>query len=324
MGMAEPSSRIVTADDGVHLHLTDHGVDHDGEGPTVLLVHGYPDTSRVWDEVVTAIGERARVVTFDVRGAGRSDRPRGRRAYRLEQLATDLRTVIDAISPDAPVHLVGHDWGAIQSFEAVCLPWAADRIASFTCISGASFDEAGRGFRRGLRRPDRVPATLSRLSRSWYIGLFQLPVLPERTFRSGLGARLLQALEGLPPREGHPAETAVEDAVAGLALYRANLGRVLRPQRERAVVPTQVVVGHSRHVTGHHQPEAAGADVPAHDVDRVGEQPAAGREYRRPRRGGGVGRGAMGAGADDGGRAVPEQADADERGDGGVVALQGE
>ena len=243
MGMAEPSSRIVTADDGVHLHLTDHGVDHEGERPTVLLVHGYPDTSRVWDEVVTAIGERARVVTFDVRGAGRSDRPRGRRAYRLEQLAADLRTVIDAISPDAPVHLVGHDWGAIQSFEAVCLPWAADRIASFTCISGASFDEAGRGFRRGLRRPDRVPATLSRLSRSWYIGLFQLPVLPERTFRSGLGARLLQALEGLPPREGHPAETAVKDAVAGLALYRANLGRVLRPQRERAVAPTQVVVG---------------------------------------------------------------------------------
>lgn len=233
------TTRPVPTADGVRLHLTDHG----GTGPTVVLVHGYPDTSRVWDEVVDALRDRARVVTYDVRGAGRSDRPRPREAYRLERLAEDLGAVIDAVSPADPVHVVGHDWGAIQTFEAVCLPWAATKIASFTCISGASFDEAGRGFRRGLRRPSAVPATLRRLSRSWYIGLFQLPVLPERTFRSGLGRRLLDSLEGLPAREGHPAETAVEDAVDGLALYRANLGRVLRPQRDRVLVPTQVVVG---------------------------------------------------------------------------------
>lgn len=233
------TTRPVPTADGVRLHLTDHG----GDGPTVVLVHGYPDTSRVWDEVVDALRNRARVVTYDVRGAGRSDRPRPREAYRLDRLAEDLRTAIDAVSPGQPVHVVGHDWGAIQLFEAVCLPWAPDHIVSFTCISGASFDEAGRGFRRGLRRPSAVPGTLRRLSRSWYIGLFQLPVVPERTFRSGLGQRLLDSLEGLPPRDGHPADTAVEDAVAGLALYRANLGRVLRPQRERALVPTQVVVG---------------------------------------------------------------------------------
>ena len=58
---------------------------------------------------------RLHVVAFDVRGMGASTAPGGARPYRLERLTTDLGAVIDAVSPGAPVHLVGHDWGACSA-----------------------------------------------------------------------------------------------------------------------------------------------------------------------------------------------------------------
>lgn len=235
----------VRASDGVRLAGTIH--DAEPGAPTVVLVHGFPDTSRVWDEVVAELARTHRVVTYDVRGAGGSGAPATRRGYRLSQLADDLVAVVDAVSPDGPAHVVGHDWGAIQTFEAVTTPHRADRIASFTCVGGASFDHAGRLLRRDLAASLRRPAALTRvvgqLARSWYVLLFQLPLLPEQAFVRGLGARVVHRFEPLPPRDGHPAETFVRDGVNGVNLYRANLGRVLRPRRDRVHVPMQVVVG---------------------------------------------------------------------------------
>src|SRR3954449_2748026 len=112
----------------VRLAVEEQGPPH---APTVLLVHGYPDTHRVWDEVADALSGPFHVVRYDVRGAGASSAPRGRKAYRLEHLKDDLLAVADAVSPDAPVHLVGHDWGSIQSWEAVTEPGAEKRFASF-------------------------------------------------------------------------------------------------------------------------------------------------------------------------------------------------
>ncbi len=55
----------------------------DPADPTVVLVHGYPDTHRVWDEVARRLRDRFHVVRYDVRGAGASTAPRGRHRYRL-------------------------------------------------------------------------------------------------------------------------------------------------------------------------------------------------------------------------------------------------
>jgi pimeloyl-ACP methyl ester carboxylesterase len=93
---------------GVMLAVTERG---DATAKTVLLVHGFPDTSAVWNPVAEALALDYHVVTYDVRGAGKSDVPRPRSAYRLELLVADLEAVIDATSPGRPVHLVGHDWG---------------------------------------------------------------------------------------------------------------------------------------------------------------------------------------------------------------------
>ena len=123
----------------------------------------------------------------------------------------------------------------------------ADRVASFTCISGASFDLVGRRLRRdlapGAAWPGRLFEVLGQLRRSWYMVLFQLPVVPEQAFARGVGARVVERFERLEPRDGHPADTLAADGANGVNLYRANLHRVLRPRRGRVHVPVRVVVG---------------------------------------------------------------------------------
>jgi pimeloyl-ACP methyl ester carboxylesterase len=208
--------------------------------PTVVLVHGYPDTHDVWDEVAEALAERFRVVRYDVRGAGASSAPHGRDGYLLERLRADLFAVIDAVSPGKPVHLVGHDWGSIQAWEAVTEPGAPARIASFTSVSGPCLDHVGYWVRENRARP----TVLKQLLHSWYILAFQVPVLPELLWRP-LGKAwpaFLGAVEGVR-RPGFPAPTMAADAARGVSLYRANFrARLDRPRERRTEVPVQVVV----------------------------------------------------------------------------------
>ncbi len=240
--------RMVRSAD-VDLAVFEHG---DPAHPTVLLVHGYPDTHAVWTDVVAELAADHHVVTYDVRGAGASGAPRGRARYRVVELAADLLAVADAVSPDAPVHVVGHDWGSTQAWEAVTEPGADRRIASFTSISGPSIDHLGHWMRRRLARPTprHLRQVLGQLARSWYIAAFQVPVLPQLVVRFAVAPRwrsFLARVEGVRPSADHPAPTMVRDAVNGIELYRANLGSPGPPRRRTTTVPVQVI-----HPTGDH------------------------------------------------------------------------
>ncbi|HEY3685409.1 MAG TPA: SDR family oxidoreductase [Streptosporangiaceae bacterium] len=213
----------------------------DAGRPTVLCVHGYPDDHTVWDGVAERLAERFHVVTYDVRGSGTSTAPHGRDAYRVAELRDDLAAVLDAVSPDAPVHLVGHDWGSVQAWEAVADVRLRSRLASFTSMSGPCLDHFGQWLaaRRRLR-PSDLRKLVSQLARSWYIGFFQLPVLPVLAARSGfLGAivRVMQRIEGTPPARVRPG-----GARWGIEMYRANAHRARHPGHRRTTVPVQVVV----------------------------------------------------------------------------------
>jgi pimeloyl-ACP methyl ester carboxylesterase len=204
---------------------------------TVVLVHGFPDTHAVWRPVaehLAAAGVRA--VAYDVRGAGRSPAPASTAGYGLDHLVDDLAAVVDEVSPDEPVHLVGHDWGSIQGWEAVCGDRLAGRISGFTSISGPSLDHV-------VAR--RRPPSPSQAVRSWYIGAFHLPgasvlvraaMTPDR-FRKAMAA------EGAQTDDEWPAPTLPDDAARGVGLYRANmLPRLLRPKPRPATVPVQLIV----------------------------------------------------------------------------------
>ncbi|MET7994776.1 SDR family oxidoreductase [Amycolatopsis sp. NPDC005232] len=227
------SHKQVTASDGVRLSVRVTGA---ADGPTVVLVHGYPDNGSMWDGVAAELGRRHRVVVYDVRGAGESDKPKARSAYRLDQLASDLAAVVDAVQPTGKVHLLAHDWGSIQTWHAVTGDELRGRIASYTSISGPSLDHAGAWFRSQLRRPSGLPRALRQFLHSYYILLFQLPLVPELGWRSGIVPALIRRLD---PAEGH---VSTADAVHGLKLYRANMfTRLSRPAPRSADVPVQVL-----------------------------------------------------------------------------------
>lgn len=236
---------MVVAPDGVRLAVFSSGRP---EAATVVLVHGYPDTHAVWSLVQARLEPDLRVVSYDVRGAGASDRPGRTGAYRLDRLTADFAAVCDAVSPDRPVHLVGHDWGGIQGWAFATSPRLAGRIASFTTIAGPALDHGLRANREPLRH-GRLREFWSHARRSWYIVWLCLPGGPSLAWRVALAGgrwrRVLRVADRIPVDAGYPAATASADGVAGANLYRANIPRMLirrTPPLARAHTPVQVVV----------------------------------------------------------------------------------
>ena len=85
----------------------------EGEGPAVFLLHGFPDSSALWRDVMPVLVEAGyQVIAPDQRGFGESDAPLGVKQYRMVTIVSDAITVLDALGI-SKAHLVAHDWGAI-------------------------------------------------------------------------------------------------------------------------------------------------------------------------------------------------------------------
>ncbi|GAA4239486.1 hypothetical protein GCM10022254_59790 [Actinomadura meridiana] len=224
------------------------GVRVRGEGnrPTVVLVHGYPDTGAMWDEVAERLAERFRVVVYDVRGAGASSSPSDPLDYGIDVLMGDLEAVLDGVGADEPVHLVGHDWGSVQGWEAVIGDRLRCRVASFTSISGPDRRHMARWIRRTVRSgPRGVVEVLDQAVRSVYMPVLMAPKVGEAMARLVAAGfpRVMRLREGAAPRDGHPAGTLATDARNGLGLYRANIWRGASANGEgRTDAPVQLIV----------------------------------------------------------------------------------
>lgn len=107
------------------------------DAPRVILLHGFPDFSYGWREVVPLLAKDYRVLAPDLRGYAATDKPKS--GYDLDTLASDIVAFADAVAqadgaaPDAPTHLVGHDWGAAVGWWAVLK--APKRFTTFTALS---------------------------------------------------------------------------------------------------------------------------------------------------------------------------------------------
>ncbi|MFJ6758425.1 MULTISPECIES: SDR family oxidoreductase [unclassified Streptomyces] len=243
-GIAGARERRVSTG-GVELSVVELG---EANRPTVLLVHGYPDSKEVWSEVAERLAARFHVVLYDVRGHGRSTAPQPLRGgFTLEKLTDDFLAVADAVSPDRPVHLVGHDWGSVQGWEFATVGRTEGRIASFTSMSGPSLDHFGHWIKKRMARPTPRAAAqlLGQGAKSWYVYMLHTPVLPELAWRGPLGRRwpsILQRVENVPAGS-YPTASLPSDAAHGAWLYRDNVrSRLRRPRPDAyAHAPVQLI-----------------------------------------------------------------------------------
>lgn len=210
----------------------------------VVLVHGYPDDSSTWDQVAAHLARDHFVVTYDVRGAGQSDRPKRVRDYTLDKLSEDLVAVLDHVVPGRAVHLVGHDWGSIQTWESVTAPHLQYRILSYTTLSGPCLDHAGHWMQSRLLStdPESLKKAVKQLGSSWYIMMFQLPLLAPTVWRLA-GQRIHRTIANVENVPFEPRENGVKDGIFGVNLYRANFMKALLKPRERYTgKPVQLIV----------------------------------------------------------------------------------
>ena len=162
-----PSASISSYEhDGLVFDVVDAGP---AEGPVVLLLHGFPQRASSWKQVAAHLAEAGyRTLALDQRGYSPGARPHTRLAYRSDRLASDVLALIERIG--VPVHLVGHDWGAVVAWRIAATH--PTRVLSLTAVSVPH----PRAFAASL-------LTSSQALRSWYALAVQPPALPELVAR---------------------------------------------------------------------------------------------------------------------------------------------
>jgi pimeloyl-ACP methyl ester carboxylesterase len=155
------SLRVVNGDVGLHLRV-------EGDGPTVLMLHGWPDTSALWDEVAPLLVSAGyRVAVPDLRGCGESDKPDEVDLYRMHHLVGDVSALVKALDVER-VNLVGHDWGANLAWATAAFrPDLVERLAALSVGHPTAFCSSG----------------LDQQLKSWYMLLFHFDGLGEAFLR---------------------------------------------------------------------------------------------------------------------------------------------
>jgi pimeloyl-ACP methyl ester carboxylesterase len=192
--------------DGLVFDVRDAGP---ADGEPVVLLHGFPQDASAWDLVVPRLHAAGlRTLAPDQRGYSPGARPGGRSAYRLREIVADTIALLDAAGVER-AHVVGHDWGGGVVWSAIARH--PDRFASATIVSTPHPAALGYAATHSLQ------AVFSS-----YIGLFQLPVVPELL--------VAPSMEYLLRASGLPAEKAAHYArrmrepgalTAALGWYRA-------------------------------------------------------------------------------------------------------
>lgn len=199
--------------DGVELAVLD-----EGEGPAVLLIHGFPDSAQLWrHQTKTLTSAGFRVVAPDLRGYGESDKPADVDAYRVTKSVADMTAILDALGIET-AHVVGHDWGAGVAWAlALMAPQRVHRLAVLSVGHPARFSKR----------------TVLQRQKSWYMLLFQFAEA-EEILRKNDWALLREWMASHPERDAAVERLARPGALtAGLDWYRANM----HPRRELQNAP---------------------------------------------------------------------------------------
>lgn len=189
--------RLVDVGD-VTLHVAELG-----EGPLVLLLHGFPDCGYTWRHqlaALAAVGFHA--VAPDMRGYDGSSKPKGVSSYSVRALAKDVAGLVTALGAER-ADVVAHDWGGGAAWTFAMLhPERLRRLAILNAPHPVTFQRHLRSFQQ--------------LKRSWYMFAFQLPAMPEVVLARNDFASLREVFRTASARPGAFAAEDIERHIAAL------------------------------------------------------------------------------------------------------------
>ena len=196
-----------------------------GDGPPVLLLHGFPDSHALWrSQTAALVAAGHRVIAPDLRGFGDSAKPAGVDNYGLLSIVGDVMGILDAL--DVPkAHVVGHDWGAALAWAiAAFVPDRVERLAALSVGHPTAFGNVG----------------FAQREKSWYMLLFQFEGIAEEWLSANDFANL-RAWSAHPDIDRAVADLSRPGALtAALNWYRANVHPRTLIEPALAIPPVQV------------------------------------------------------------------------------------
>jgi pimeloyl-ACP methyl ester carboxylesterase len=163
---AQPKLRFIKSN-GIKMRIAEMG-----KGPLVIFVHGWPESWYSWRHQLPAIAAAGyRAVAPDMRGYGKTDKPKAVEDYDIHHVTSDLVGLVDALGEKSAI-LIGHDWGAIVSWHAMLL-----HPQRFTALVAMSVPYSGRGQQSLIQTLQRAYS-----DNFYYILYFQEPGVAEKEF----------------------------------------------------------------------------------------------------------------------------------------------
>src|SRR5437870_5010401 len=142
---------------GIKLHYVTAG-----QGPLVILLHGFPEFWYGWKNQIPALSEKFKVVAVDMRGYNESDKPAGVKNYLPKVVAQDIKELIYSLN-EKKAHIIGHDWGgAIAWTLAQHFPECIDNLIVMNCPLPQLMWK-------------NLQTNFTQVRKSWYMFYFQIP-----------------------------------------------------------------------------------------------------------------------------------------------------
>ncbi|MBA3533940.1 MAG: alpha/beta hydrolase [Ardenticatenales bacterium] len=223
--MTEQATEAWTHHEAIFNGLRFHYVSQ-GEGPLVLLLHGFPEFWFSWRFQLPALAAAGfRAVAVDLRGYNLSEKPQGVGSYDTKHLVADTAAMLRELGSEEGGYLVGHDWGGVIAWHTA--RHHPELVKKLVVLNAPHPD-------RYLEVLRKMPA---QLLKAYYIAFFQLPWLPERLLTFGNGTAVEMALRGsgidaahlsaAEARQYREAITQPGAATAALNYYRSMGRRIL-------------------------------------------------------------------------------------------------